>query len=270
MINLNEIHKPKTIAEAVRLMQQSDAALAVGTAMIVSQTGDVCAVVDLRALGLAYIGESNDAIAIGAMTTLAQVCASPVVRGFANGVIAQAAERAATSILRNQGTVGGTLIADPDSVFPAALLAVDAQATLVREETRNVLLAEILARRQQFLTKALLTEITLPLRKQQAALEIVARTPRDRPIVCVCASAWFENGLARDVRIAVAGVGEHAVRVAAAEHLLDDHVMRPESIELASSRAAEDMSPRGDFRASAEYRKAMISVLVQRALTRLT
>ena len=72
MLNLREIHKPTTIADALKLLQQpGTVALAGGTALNTDKRRDVNAVVDLSGLGLSYIKESNGAIAIGAMTTLA-------------------------------------------------------------------------------------------------------------------------------------------------------------------------------------------------------
>ncbi len=114
MLNLREIHKPVTIQDAVRLLQEpGTVALAGGTELIAGQRRDVCAVVDMSALGLSYIRENAGAIAIGAMTTLTELNDSPILRALANGVIAQAAHRSAASVLRNQSTVAGTLITDP-------------------------------------------------------------------------------------------------------------------------------------------------------------
>jgi CO/xanthine dehydrogenase FAD-binding subunit len=105
MLNLKEIHKPTTIADALKWLQQPNTVvLAGGTQLIADKRRDVNAVVDLSALGLAYIRESDGAIVIGATTTLTTLAESPILRALANGIVAQAAHRSASSILRNQAT----------------------------------------------------------------------------------------------------------------------------------------------------------------------
>ena len=276
MLNLREIHKPTTLADALKLLQQpGTVALAGGTELIAGARRDVRAVVDLRALGLSYIRESGGAIAIGATTTLAELAESPILRAVANGVIAQAAHRSAASVLRNQETVAGTLIVEPDSILAVALLALDARATVVRKDTRTVPLADFLSMREHLLmTKvtsvmALLTEITVPMTNPRASLQTVARTPKDKPIVSVCAAARIEKNMARDVRIALGGIAETAVRASAAEKVLEGQALIDALVEKAARAAVEDLSPRGDFRGSAAYRKEMAVVLTRRAIKEL-
>lgn len=270
MLNLHEIHKPTTLADALKLLQQPDTvALAGGTELIAGARRDVRAVVDLSALGLSYIRESKGAIAIGASTTLAELAESPILRALANGVIAQAAHRSAASVLRNQETVAGTLIVEPDSILAVVLLALDAQATIVRKETRTVSLSDFLSMREHLLMMALLTEITLPMANPRASLQTVARTPNDKPIVSVCAAARIEKGNAQQVRIALGGVAETAVRAVESEREIETKRLSDSAIEDAARKAAESLSPRGDYRGSAEYRKEMAMVLARRALKEL-
>ena len=276
MLNLREIHKPTTLADALKLLQQpGTVALAGGTELIAGARRDVRAVVDLSALGLSYIRESGGAIAIGATTTLAELAESPILRAVANGVIAQAAHRSAASVLRNQETVAGTLIVEPDSILAVALLALDARATVVRKDTRTVPLADFLSMREHLLmTKvtsvmALLTEITVPMTNPRASLQTVARTPKDKPIVSVCAAARIEKNMARDVRIALGGIAETAVRASAAEKVLEGQALIDALVEKAARAAVEDLSPRGDFRGSVAYRKEMAVVLTRRAIKEL-
>src|SRR5512135_35553 len=228
MLNLQEILKPTTIAEAVALLQQPGTVpLAGGTALIAEARRDVRAAVDLSALGLAFIRESGGAIAIGATTTLADLAESPILRALANGVLAQAAHHSAASVLRNQATAAGTLISEPGGLFAVALVALDARVTVVRKETRTVSIVDFLSMREHLLMMALLTEIAVPMANPRASLQTVARTPGDKPIVSVCAAARIEvmrspqnDRVARDVRIALGGVGATAVRAGDTEQAL--------------------------------------------------
>ncbi len=270
MLNLREIHKPTTINDALKLLQQpGTVALAGGTALNTDKRRDVNAVVDLSALGLAFIKEANGAIAIGATTTLAAIAESPILRALANGVVAQAAHQSASSILRNQATIAGTIITEPDSVLVVAWLALDAQVTIARKDTRTVSLADFLAMREHHLMQALITEITVPMKNPRASLQTVARTPSDKPIVSVVASAQIEKGIARDARIALGGVSEFAVRASASEKVLEGQSLNDVLIEKAASVATQGLTPPSDFRGSTEYRKEMAFVLTRRALKEL-
>lgn len=270
MLNLREIHKPTTLADALKLLQQpSTVALAGGTELIAGKRRDVRAVVDLSALGLSYIRERDGAIAIGATTTLAELAESPILRAVANGVLAQAAHRSAASVLRNQGTIAGTLITEPDGILAVALLALDAQVTIVRKDTRLVALADFLSMRDDLLMMGLLTEIAIPMTNPRASLQTVARTPSDKPIVSVCAAARIEDSVARDVRIALGGVADIAVRASAAEEALEGRTLNDAVIENAARTAAEGLTRHGDFRGSAEYRQEMAAVLTRRAVREL-
>ena len=291
MLNLQDIHEPKTIEDALRLLQQpGTVALAGGTQLIADKRRDVRAVVDLSALGLTYIRENAGAIAIGATTTLAELVESPILRAMANGVVAQAAHRSAASVLRNQATIAGTLIAEPDGILAVVLLAMDARIT--SSPFPPFLLGEwvggevgFLARRAELLSQgALVTEICVPTTNPRASLQTVERTPRDKPIVSVCAAARIEilrgvyteqseraqnDKVARDVRIALGGVGETAVRASAAEQALEGQTLSDAVIESAARTAAEGLTPRGDVRGSAEYRQEMAVVLTRRAVKEL-
>lgn len=267
MLDLCEIHKPETIADALKLLQQPNTvALAGGTQLLADKRRDVRAVVDLSALGLSYIREHAGAIAVGAMTPLAALDESPILRALANGVIAQAAHHSASSILRNQATIAGTLIAEPDGALAVALLALDARAMIVGKETRVVAVNDLA---KELDGKSLVTEITVPMANPRASLQTVARTPSDKPIVCVVASARIENGNAREVRLVLGGVGEIAVRARQVEEGLENTKLGDSVIEDAARLAAEGLSPRGDHRGSAEYRRAMAIVLTRRAVNAL-
>ncbi|MEW5721051.1 MAG: FAD binding domain-containing protein, partial [Chloroflexota bacterium] len=230
---------------------------------------DVRAAVDLSALGLAYIRERDGMVVIGATTTLAAIAESPILRALANGVLAQAAHRSASSILRNQATIAGALIAEPDGVLAVALLALDARVMMVGKETRTVAASEVLKELRELEGTALVTEIAVPLTNPRASLQTVARTPSDKPIVCVVASARIESGIARVVRIALGGVGEVAMRASAAEQALEGQMLNDAVIENTARAASQDLSPCGDFRGSAEYRQAMAVVLTRRAVKEL-
>ncbi len=270
MLNLREIHKPATLEEAVKLLQRPDTVpMAGGSELIAGARQDVRAVVDLSGLGLSYVRENQGNIVIGGTTTLAELVESPVLRAHANGVVALAAQKTATGILRNQSTVAGSVITEPDSVLAVTLLALNAHVTIVRKQAHTVSFGEFLSMRDHLLMMALLTEIAIPMTNPRAALHLVARTPSDKAIVSVCAAAHLENGALKNINIALGGEGETAVCANGAERALEGQVPSTELVTRAAALAAEGLQPIGDFRGSVEYRKEMAVALTRRAVQEL-
>lgn len=279
MLNLEHVYKPSTVPEAVELLGQPGAvALAGGTGLNAEAPRGVRAVVDLSGLGLSYLRDRDGAVAIGATTTLAALAESPLLRAVADGVVAQAAHRSASSVLRNQGTVAGTLLSDPSGILAAALAGMEGEvvtypaATPSETDPGDLRVAGFLARRRDLLQQRIVTELIIPRASlaRRARLDLVARTPSDRPIVAACVVAQVAGGLFQSVAIALAGVGDHAGRATEAEHALAGQPVNGGLIGHAANLAAQSVRPRSDARGSAEYRREMVRVLVRRALDRLS
>ncbi len=277
MLNLQTIHKPTTLFDALKLLAQPNAALlAGGTNLIAEKRRDVETVIDVSALNLSFIETRNGDIAIGATTTLAAVVESDALRNIANGAVAHSAERMHASILRNQATVAGTLIAEPDGIFAVVLSALDARITRAFLENdavaeQEIAIADFFKQRDMFLQNALVTKITLPASslKRHVAVETVARTPADKPIVAVCAALEMESGIVRAGAIALGGVDASAWRARDAERKVLSNGLTDDVIDRAAMAAASALKPHGDFRGSAEYRAEMARVLTARALRTL-
>jgi CO/xanthine dehydrogenase FAD-binding subunit len=115
----------------------------------------------------------------------------------------------------------------------------------------------------------LISEVTIPLPQsgERVAFEKVSRTPADLPIVCVAARARIEDGVGRDVRIAVGGVGAGPMRVEDIEQTLEGRVWDASSIPRS---AFDSIDAVANFMGSAEYRREMAVVLLRRALKQLS
>lgn len=294
MLNLRTIYKPKTLEEALELARQADTALmAGGTALIAKKRRDVRAVIELSGLGLSFIETRGGDLVIGATTKVAAVVESSAVRGAADAVVAQAAHQTHANILRNQATVAGTVISEPDGIFSVALSALDARVTLAtlnnsRVEKTNISLADFFAQRPLPLRNSILTEIAIPASSlvRRGTLETVARTPRDKAIVSVCAALEMESGIVRAGAIALGGVASHysqrtssresddlraetAWRARDAEREILNQGLSNDVIQRAAMAATSALHPVGDFRGSTEYRIEMVRVLTARALREL-
>src|ERR1700682_1092187 len=84
-------------------------------------------VIDIgRLRSLSYIREEGETIAIGALTTHAEIAASPLLRARC-ALLPETAETIGDVQVRNRGTLGGSLAhADPAADYPATILALDA------------------------------------------------------------------------------------------------------------------------------------------------
>ena len=267
MWNLTEILHPPTLTEAVRLLRRPNvktAILAGGTTLVPQARRDVQSLVDLRDLKLAYIKREGNALRLGATTTLQDIATSPNVPP----VLAQAAHTSAPINVRNAATLGGVLAsAGFNAPLPVVLLALDAVLVIYSPEARQSPIAAFLNYRDKLLRDgALIAEVGLPLSDARMTFEKVSRTPSDAPIVCVAAILRLDNGVARDVRLAVGGVGPLPVRLARAEQTLEGKPMTESLIAQAAETAAKEVNPPSDFLASSEYRREMVKVLVKRTI----
>jgi carbon-monoxide dehydrogenase medium subunit len=85
-------------------------------------------------------------------------------------------------------------------------------------------------------------------------------------VLGVAVSLTQENGSCSKARIALGCVGPCVMRATKAETLLEGRVLTPDLIEAAADKAMQEASPIDDVRASAEYRKLQVRVLVRRLL----
>jgi carbon-monoxide dehydrogenase medium subunit len=213
---------------------------------------DVASITELR-----YVRAEGDMLAIGALSTHADVAGSPIVRSDA-GLLAHSASLVGDPQVRHRGTIGGSLAhADPAADLPMAVLA--AGATLVLQGPagrREVLADEFFA--GYFETALdeveLLVEVRVPRRPGVGwGYEKFVRRANDWAIVGVATVAG---------RIALANMGSRPLRASAAEAAL----LAGATVAEAAALAAEGTEPVADIHADAEYRRHLARVLTARAL----
>jgi len=95
---------------------------------------------------------------------------------------------------------------------------------------------------------------------------LVARTPADEPIVSAIAVVEVEGGVVRQARVALTGVWPEPARLAAAPARLVGSSLDEVDFLPVAAAVEEEVAPRGDFRGSEEYRRAMAGILARRAL----
>src|SRR5262245_27048307 len=128
-----EYHSPATVKEALDLLgrHKDDAKLLAGGHSLLPamklRLARPAHVVDLKKVpGLTGIKEDGNVVVIGAMTTHYAIESSPVVKSKCP-VLAQTAAMIGDPMVRNLGTIGGSLAhADPAADYPATIIALGA------------------------------------------------------------------------------------------------------------------------------------------------
>jgi carbon-monoxide dehydrogenase medium subunit len=129
-----EYTAPKTLEEALRIIERhgDEAKILAGghslLPLIKLRLAQPRYVVDIGGLrGMSYIREENGQIAIGALTTHADIESSTLLRAKCPLLVETAATIGDVQV-RNRGTIGGSLAhADPAADYPATILALDAE-----------------------------------------------------------------------------------------------------------------------------------------------
>ena len=225
-----------------------------------------------RVAGLDHIRENGDGIAIGAMARHNDVKHSALVRARCP-LLTEAYESIAHHTVRNRGTLGGNLChADPSSETPAVMIAVG--ATLVLRSvggSREVAAEDFFLGPYETaaLQDELLVEIRLPGRGAHGwAFAEISNRHGDFAIAVIATTLSLEDGRCETVRVVASGVGEHAVRLAAAEAALVGGPIDEASLAGAAAAAAGAVDPHSDSHADAAYRREAIATLTRRTLQR--
>lgn len=272
--NVKSYLRPTQLEDAVALAQSTARSTYIGGGAWTVAQGDPTleVVIDLRDLHLDNVEATLETISIGAMVTLQTLIDHQDLASLADGVLAQAASLTQSRNLREQGTLGGTLIvAGPADPLTTALLVVDAEMDYADPVLHKAPFTSFVAYRERLIqTRALIAGIRvkrLPSRSG-VAFESVGLSPKDKPIVCAAACVVVDEGLPVDLRLSVGGVGERPVRLYKTEHLLKGKLLDQERIAQALVPALAEIEPFEDYRGSAAYRSDMARVLSQRALLR--
>jgi carbon-monoxide dehydrogenase medium subunit len=228
--------------------------------------------VDINGLTeLDYLRISDGELCIGALTRHAALLASPLAAEHFP-IFADAERVIADPVVRNWGTVGGSLCqADPSEDLSAAFAAVRATAVIRGVDGgRTVPVRGFHLGPYETVVQPgeLLVELRVPIRPGGgSAYRKVERRVGDWSVAAAGAVLW----LAADGTVADAGIGLTAV---GAEHFVaaeaeDDLRGRPagdEAFERAGAIAAEHCAPVADQRGPVDYKRHLAAELTTRAL----
>jgi carbon-monoxide dehydrogenase medium subunit len=273
-----DYHTPGSIKEALDLLgkHKDDAKLLAGGHSLLPamkfRLARPAHVVDLRKIpGLSGIKEESGTLVIGAMTTHYAVESSAAVKSRC-GVLAQTAALIGDPMVRNMGTIGGSLAhADPAADYPATAIAVGAE--LVAEGPKGKRTIKVDDFFKGLMTTAvgadeILTEVRVPaLAANQSAAYMKFPHPASRfAVVGVAAVLTIDGGKCTKASIGITGAGTHAVRAEGVEAALAGKTLDAASIAAAADKAPDGVDVQADLQGSVDYKKHLLKVFAKRAI----
>ncbi|MCG8607904.1 FAD binding domain-containing protein [bacterium] len=273
LTNLKGYFRPTRIPEALALLEKNSGSILViagGTKLVLSENNTVQELVDITSLELSYIKVENNVARIGATTTLQKIIESPDLKDSPNSILSQAALLTQYSrMMRNVSTIGGELISTNSfSVLYCALMVLQAQVRIAGGEEFALAINIFLNKKPPgggLLIEILIPRVTSPTFSAISALVTDAELP---PIQAVCARVSLEQGVCKNVKLAITGTQRVPKRLHYSESKMEGQRFTESTIESIADCAYERYKPVSDSMASEEFRKETSRLLVKKALTK--
>jgi carbon-monoxide dehydrogenase medium subunit len=221
---------------------------------------------------LGYVRVGADEVRIGAMTRHRELLESAELAAVFP-IFADAERVIADPIVRNRGTLGGSLCqADPSEDLSAVCTTLNASCVIRGRSGERVVSMEDFHRGPYETAVAdgeILVEVRFPVRPGGgSAYEKVERRAGDWAVTSAGSAVWMAGGRITDARVGLAAVGPNTTGLPAISAAMRG---RPPSEELyaqAGRIAAESCDPVTDMRGSADYKRHLASELTRRTLRR--
>ena len=269
---------PTTLSEAVALLASHAGEakpLAGGQSlvpMLAFRVASPSLLVDLRKLSeLRQIRITDAGVTLGAMVSWREILDDARLL-TAHPLLVAAVRHVAHYQIRNRGTVGGSVAhADPAAELPAIVVTCAAKIDVVGKAGERVIAAADFFRGPLITAlepDEIITAIRLPAWPpgRRFGFQEFARRRGD---FAMAAAALFydeDNGKAHNAHVGVIGVADRPLRLNAVERVLDGAAIDEATIAKAEVAASAAVDPADDIHASGAYRKALVEVMVERAL----
>ena len=270
---------PSKLSEAVALLagRNGDAKLLAGgqslVPMLAFRLAAPALLVDLRKLPeLRKIDISPSGVALGSMVRWCDILADARLR-VAHPLLIAAVAHVAHYQIRNRGTIGGSIAhADPAAEMPGIALACEAEiATVGTAGARVIKAADFFLGPLMTLLEPdeIITEIRFPAWPAPRRWGFQEFARRRGDFAMAAAALWYDQdagGKARNAHVGVIGVGDRPLRLPEVEAVLNGRTIDEATIAQAEAAAAAAVDPQTDIHASADYRRALVGTMVERAL----
>ncbi|MBW1850378.1 MAG: xanthine dehydrogenase family protein subunit M [Deltaproteobacteria bacterium] len=229
---------------------------------------DISQVADLK-----FIRKTKKTLKIGALTTHRDIEKNPLIQEHMP-ILPDMEKQLACVQIRNLGTLGGNLChADPAGDLAPPLIVMGAKLKLISAKGSRTVSVEHFFR--DFFETAIqpdevLAEIHVPLLAVSSNALYIKHSPRgvDTTIIGVAAfiSKDRDSNTCKEIRLCVGGVGSVPIRAKKAETAIRGKAVSKKIIAAAGKKAREEIHPFSDLQGSAEYKKELIAVFIQRAI----
>ena len=273
-----EYERATSVEHAIGLLERlgSEARLVAGghslLPMMKLRLANLEYVIDINDLHdeLGYVRVGADEVRIGAMTRHRELLESPELAALFP-IFADAEQVIADPVVRNRGTLGGSLCqADPSEDLTAVCTTLDASCVIRGTAgERVVTMAEF--HRGPYETAVehdeILTEIRIPVRPHgSSAYAKVERRAGDWAVTSAGAAVWMDGAVISDARVGLAAVGPNTSGIPAISEALRGQPPSEELYARAGAIAAENCSPVTDNRGTADYKRHLADELTRRTL----
>jgi aerobic carbon-monoxide dehydrogenase medium subunit len=273
-----EYFAPTSVEEAVALLTEygEDAKiLAGGQSLIPMMKLRIASpryVIDVNGVqSLTGLTESGNRLEFGALCRHAEIAQSSLVWAHLP-IMVDAARLTADVQVRNRGTIGGSLAhADPAGDWPAVLLALDADVTIMGTGgARSIPLTEFIvdAYTTQMGPDEMLTRVSVPLPTRPCGGAYVKFEKRAGDFAVASVGVQLEldeSDTCRKVAISLGALGPFPRRARRAEDALRQRAATPAVLREVEQIVQEDTEPFEDTRGSVEYKRHLAGVLFRRA-----
>jgi aerobic carbon-monoxide dehydrogenase medium subunit len=269
---------PTTISDAVALLASHDGEakpLAGGQSlvpMLAFRVASPSLLVDLRKLAeLREIKIADDGVTLGAMVRWRDILDDARLPK-AHPLLVAAVEHVAHYQIRNRGTVGGSIAhADPAAEMPGIIVTCEAKIAVVGKSGARVIDAANFFEGPLMTAlkpDEIITEIRLPAwpAKRRFGFQEFARRRGDFALAAAMLFYDEEGDKARNTHVGAIGVADRPLRLPAVEQVLNGNKIDEAVIAKAEAAASASVDPDDDIHASGAYRKALVGVMVERAL----
>jgi carbon-monoxide dehydrogenase medium subunit len=273
-----EYDRPETLDEALDLLAEhgEDAKVLAGGQSLIPlmklRFAAPARLIDVnRIAGLDGIEERDGSLHIGALVRHNHLAASDVIKER-YPTIATAAPMISDPIVRNLGTIGGSLAhADPSGDLGSVMIALGATIVARSKDGEREIAAADLAEgpfQSTLGPTELLTEIRVPSPPPRSGGTYLKMERKVGDFATVAAAVYLtlENGSIASAGIGLTSVGLTNLRAEAAESSLSGAAPGEDAFAEAGRLAAEASEPATDVRGSADYKRHVVDVYVRRGL----
>ncbi len=271
---------PRTLSEAIGLLQskgEGAKVIAGGQSLIPLlklRLASPTHVIDINRIpGLEYIGESGGFLRIGALTRMADVEASDLLKKK-YPAIHEASAVIGDPLVRSLGTMGGNIShGDPTNDMPAVMLAMGGEFVATGPSGERVIKAEgffIDTFTVALKHDEIMTEVRVPVPPPRSGGSYVKFEQKVADFATAAAAVHVtldSKGQCARAGIGLTAVGPTAIKAKRAEESMRGVTQTDrDALSGVARLAAESSDPSTDIRGTAAYKRKLVEVLVTKAL----